>query len=101
MVTMNYPTEEPVAQGKCCVEGCENLAEESWFPDHCALRDAGVEPQWKHLCLDHDLELNKVVTQMFYGNRYDAELEAYTERQRALRKFIAALCEDGVAVVEL
>tara|TARA_R110002095_G_scaffold175043_2_gene152545 strand:- start:5000 stop:5209 length:210 start_codon:yes stop_codon:yes gene_type:complete len=69
------------------------------------VREAGIEPTWKHLCLDHDLELNKYVTRMFFGNKYDYLLNAYTDKQRARSEAVAEITklakELGIEVVAL
>jgi hypothetical protein len=93
--------EAPEPTGICCVKGCASEAQELWLPDHCALREAGVEPEWKHICLGHDLALNKYVTRLFFGNKYDDVLDAYTERKYDRAKLIAQAKALGMRVVEL
>lgn len=67
--------------GTCCVPGCDRPAEESWMPNCCALREAGVSVDWVHVCAEHDVELNERITRGVFGDRYDAELAAYRERR--------------------
>jgi len=93
------PADAPAPVGTCCVAGCTRPAEESWFPDHCALREAGVEPEWKHICIEHDLELNSYVTRMFFGNKYDKALSDYTDARRTLNKTIEAMQAAGAEVI--
>lgn len=67
--------------GTCCVPGCDRPAVESWMPNCCALREAGVEVDWVHVCAEHDVEMNEQTVRSVFGDRYDAELAAYRERR--------------------
>lgn len=70
-----------VDMGTCSVPGCSRPAEESWMPNCCALREAGVEVKWVHVCTEHDVEINEAITRGLFGDRYDAELAVYRERR--------------------
>lgn len=91
----------PDPEGKCCVEGCDNDAAEMWYPDHCALREGGVQPDWHGLCLEHDLELNLLVTKMFFGDKYNSLLEAYAAKRRIAQTLVRKCKERGIEVFQL
>ena len=73
----------PMPQGKkCCVPHCDNGATEQWFPSVCALREAGVSVDWVGVCDKHDIDANEMMTRLFFGEKYDAELSDYRSRRQ-------------------
>ncbi len=63
----------------CARPRCHREAVEQWWPSVCALTD--VKLSWVPVCGPCDVALNEMIVRHLFGDRYDAELEAYRNGQ--------------------
>jgi hypothetical protein len=66
-----------IKRRSCSVLGCGNPGHANW--NVCA-DNIGSRPQYRILCLEHDVALNEMAMRFVFGDTREADLAAYREK---------------------
>lgn len=64
----------------CGVPGCGRKAFDQWRYSSCALREAGIKPEWVKVCRHHDFALNSEMIRILFGAKYEKQIAAYKKK---------------------